>query len=216
MTPILLALALLGAAPGLPAEPELPVCDAVHAPLGPSLKARRRHRLLAKRVQSRFGDGRRSYVKGHLHAGLDLAADPSEAVFAICEGTVVDEHLGFPHRTLVVQHRLADGSTLYSSYKHITDVAVKVGEHVGPGTRLARVFTDKEQHRTGWRRLHLHFELRRRIDDEGSASWTSMTRAALERYAMDPAPFFKARLFKAGLSGRAQSRRSQTGSSAHR
>lgn len=211
MTPTLLALLLVSAQPARPADREQARCAAVHAPLGPSIAVRRRHRPLAKRIQSRFGDGRRSYVRGHLHAGLDLATDPAEAVFAICEGIVVDEHLDFPHRTLVVQHRLADGTTLYSSYKHIADVAVKVGDEVGPKTRLARVFTDDEQRRAGWRRLHLHFELRRRIDDEGSASWTSMTRAALERYAMDPAPFFKAHLRR-----RTQVRRSPAGANAQR
>jgi murein DD-endopeptidase MepM/ murein hydrolase activator NlpD len=188
----LAAMAFLSSNPAGSVEP--PPCTAVHAPLGASLGDRREHRPLKRRIQSRFGDGRVSFVRGHLHAGLDLAAKASEPVFAICEGVVVDQHLDYPHTTLVVAHQLEGGRTVYSSYKHVADVKVKVGDRVAADTQLARVFNRGEQRGAGWRRRHLHFEMRHRIEDEGSASWTSMTREDLERYAFDPAPFFAERL----------------------
>lgn len=167
-------------------------CGSLTAPL-PSAKPAS-FAALERRVISRFGDGRASYVRGHLHSGLDVAGDEGAPVTPICAGTVIDIHLDFPHTTIVVEHVDADGARWFSTYKHVADVAVAPGDQVDPSTRLARLFRGDEQRRAGWARTHLHFELRRRFDDGGSASWTSMDRASLERTFLDPLPVLRARM----------------------
>ncbi len=178
------------APPEPPAAPEPePTCDAVHSPfLDPD---RRSLPTLAKRFGSGFGDHRDSYIKGHKHAGLDIKTDFAEAVYAVCPGVVEDIHLGSPHRTVVVRHVMADGTTLWSSYKHVEDVGVRVGQRVGVETKIGRVFDKGEQSTSGWKMNHLHFEVRTSFADGGTASWTSMTMEELRRYATDPRVFFE-------------------------
>jgi murein DD-endopeptidase MepM/ murein hydrolase activator NlpD len=147
---------------------------------------------LRKRFGSGFGDARTSYVKGHKHAGLDIKTSYGEAVYAVCPGVVADIHLGYPHRTVVVRHQMPDGATRWTSYKHVEDVGVAVGDAVDTDTRIGRVFTKAEQAGAGWKLNHLHFEVRTSIADGGAASWTSMSQAELERFATDPLPFFEA------------------------
>lgn len=149
---------------------------------------------LERRVFSRFGDGRTSFVRGHLHSGLDLAGQEGDVVKPVCRGTVIDVHLAFPHTTIVVQHVDVDGARWFSTYKHVADVSVVPGQEVDRSTRLARLFRADEQRRAGWARTHLHFEIRRHFDDGGSASWTSMDRASLERTFLDPLQVLRARM----------------------
>lgn len=180
----LLLLGLLGAAP--------PSCASVRAPL-PQAQATS-FAELTKAVISSFGDGRTSFVRGHLHAGIDVAGASRAPVRPLCAGTVLAIDLGFPHTTVVVEHVDNDGTRWLSSYKHITDVEVEPGQEVGPETRLGRLFSREEQRRAGWARTHLHLELRHSYEDGGSASWTSMDRESLERFCLDPLPFLRARM----------------------
>jgi putative glutamine amidotransferase len=184
--------------PWSPVESALPVCAAVQSPFRGDLTEfsgdRRSLATLQQRLGSRYGDHRTSFVAGHKHGGLDLRTTPGEDVFAVCEGRVADLHLGFPHRTVVVEHHLADRSIVYSSSKHITDIGVAVGDRVTAETRLGRVFNDEEQRRAPWGLNHLHFELRHDISDGGAASWRSMSMAELDAHARDPWPFFQGEL----------------------
>ncbi len=167
-------------------------CGTVYNPL--VVQDRRSRAQLETLVTSRFGDGRRSYVPGHLHAGIDLRTGWGEIIHAICPGQVVDIHLSFPHLTVVVEHHTPDGEVFWSSYKHVADVQVEVGDDVEEITPIARAFDTEELSRAGWRSNHLHFEIRTSIEDEGTASFTSMTMEELTRYAADPLVFFRGRL----------------------
>ena len=173
-------------------EPWGKPCGTVYNPLLTS--DRRSLAQLEAMVSSHFGDGRRSFEPGHLHAGIDLRTDPGQAIHAICPGQVVDIHLSFPHRTIVVEHHTPSGEVFWSSYKHVEDVRVAVGDDVEEITPLARSLDAEEQLRAGWRSNHLHFEIRSDIQDEGTASFTSMTMEELTRYASDPLVFFRERL----------------------
>jgi len=178
-----------------PAPPPEPVCDVVQSPfLGGD---RTSLDLLKRRFGSGFGDNRSSYVRGHKHAGLDLKTSYGEEVYAICAGRVVEILLASPHRTVVVRHELPDGRVRWSSYKHVEDLSVSLGQPVDASTRIGRVFTREEQAKSGWSLNHLHFEVRSSIDDNGAASWTSMSRADLERYAEDPAAFLERAMTRA-------------------
>lgn len=175
-----------------PGPRPLPTCGVVRTPFDEP--DREQLQTLRARVGSGFGAHRSSYVRGHKHAGVDLDTTPGEAVLAICPGEVVDVHLAFPHTTVVVAHRMADGSLRHSSYKHVTELQVRPGDRVHAQTRIGRVFDAAEQQRAPWRTNHLHLEIRTRIDDGGSASWTSMDLEQLGRYALDPEGFFEAHL----------------------
>ncbi len=181
-------LAVLLPAHAQPSEPWGQPCGTVYSPL--KVPDRRSWSALRARAGSGFGEGRRSYKPGHLHAGLDLGTTHGETVYAICPGRVVDIHLSFPHRTVVVEHHRPDGSIYWSSYKHLEDLQVVVGDDIEEITPIGRTLSAAEQARAGWRLNHLHLEIRVSITDGGSASFSSMSLEELTRYARDPLVFF--------------------------
>ncbi len=147
------------------------------------------------RVVSTYAAPRLSYLRGHLHSGIDLvprsSATPGPTVFPLAAGRVCSIHLDHPHRTLVVVHRLPDGSLLYTSYKHLQEIHVANGQEVGADTALARLYTRAEALAQGGSYDHLHLEVRRSFDDYGVASWASMSRAELDARFLDPLLFLQ-------------------------
>ncbi len=184
---ITLSLTLSISAIGSPAT-----CESFDSPFHDA--KRESYGALSQRMRSGFGDFRRSYIKGHKHAGVDIEGDNREAIFAMCPGEVADIHLGFPHLTVVIKHSMAKGEIIYTSYKHVTDVGIKVGDRVTTATKVGRLFSAKERRQAGWKLSHLHLEIRHSIDDGGEASWTSMTMEALRKYALDPRVFLRKRM----------------------
>ena len=151
-----------------------------------------RSRRATVRLVSRLGAPRISYKRGHLHTGADLAPCRIKApvqVLPMAPGAVCSIHLAAPHTTVVVKHLLPSGATLYTSYKHLTGVAVEPGQQVTPDTPLGRLYTRAEALELGARYDHLHLEVRQRFDDHGVASWLTMTRAALKERFQDPWAF---------------------------
>lgn len=145
-------------------------------------------------VISTFGSARNSFRKGHYHTGLDLMPKKHKEpvdVYAMAEGIVVSVHLGDPHQTVVVKHKTVDGETIYSSYKHINEVQVKVGDKVNMDTKIARVLTKAEGKKHGGAYNHLHLEIRKNFDDYGCASWLTMTKEDLNLRFYDPLKFIK-------------------------
>jgi murein DD-endopeptidase MepM/ murein hydrolase activator NlpD len=157
-----------------------------------------RKSLKTIRVVSVFGAMRRSYKKGHIHTAIDLVPRKKTKgtikVFAMSHGSVCSIHLGEPHRTVVIKHRLPDGSDLFTSYKHLAEVFVENGQGVDSGTTLGRLYTRKEARALGGNYDHLHLEVRKAFDDFGVASWLTMTREDLDRRFLDPLPFLKKHL----------------------
>jgi len=91
---------------------------------------------------------------------------------------------------VVVEHIRPDGSTIYSSYKHLEEVTVVEGDLVDRHTRIGRLFNEAEYAASPFKDNHLHFEMRHSMQDRGEASWTSMTIDQLKQYAFDPWDFF--------------------------
>jgi murein DD-endopeptidase MepM/ murein hydrolase activator NlpD len=148
--------------------------------------------MIKKRVVGVYGEYRRSYKPGHHHAGLDLWGAFNESVYAIGYGWVVRVFRGFPHRSVIVEHHLPDGSILYSAYVHIEDIQVKVGDWVDESTPLGRVFSKNELQRANFNTPnHLHLEIRKSLADEGSVSYASMSMRVLNKVCLDPLKFFK-------------------------
>lgn len=173
----------------LVAPAEARACDRVFAPFD----GKYRHRMAAvrRRIRSRFGDYRSSYVKGHRHAGVDLRGRWREPVYPICRGVVVAVAYGFPHKTVYVMHERSDGSTFFSAYKHVEDVKVGFGQWVEADTPIARLFTQEELRAAKFGKApnHLHLEIRKTLADEGMASFTSMSKKELLEVLYDPLTF---------------------------
>lgn len=150
---------------------------------------------LEARVFSRFGEPRVSYIRGHKHAGVDMKGVYRAAIYPVCAGQVTALQLSFPHLTIVVRHTRPDGTSFHSSYKHVTDLRVKEGDLVTRSTVMSRIFDEDEHRRAKFGRapVHLHFEVLVRTDDEGEASWSSMSMEALRRYRSDPMALFRTR-----------------------
>jgi murein DD-endopeptidase MepM/ murein hydrolase activator NlpD len=152
------------------------------------------------KLVSTYGSPRLSVVRGHVHTATDMAPAPKPNgpvyVYAMAPGVVVSIHLGAPHLTVVVKHKLADGSTLFTSYKHLHDATVQIGQTVDADTRVGRLFTRQETKALGGDYDHLHLEIRKSFDDYGVASWASMNRAEADKRFLDPAAFLAAHLGK--------------------
>ncbi|MBN2361831.1 MAG: M23 family metallopeptidase [Deltaproteobacteria bacterium] len=149
-------------------------------------------------VVSEFGAPRQSYRRGHRHTGLDLVPRPKPRgyvdVYAMANGAVCSIHLSDPHPTVVVKHRLADGSLLYTSYKHLGGIDVRNGQQVTPATKIGRLYTADEARRLGGNYDHLHLEVRKDFADYGVASWLTMTRRELDARFVDPLLFLRRHL----------------------
>ena len=147
---------------------------------------------IEERLIGSYGEYRKSYKLGHLHAGVDLEGYFNERVYAIGYGQVQEIFRDFPHQTVIVKHNLPSGDLFFSVYTHVEEIEVHVGEWVDELTPLARLFSEDELNRANFGTPnHLHFEIRKSIDDEGRASYASMTRKELDTYCMDPLEFFK-------------------------
>ena len=80
----------------------------------------------------------------------------------------------------------------YSSYVHVADLKVRIGDKVDKDTIIARIFNEEELRNSKFGTPpHLHFEIRHRIDDNGAASFKSMNITELNKYCIDPLIFFK-------------------------
>jgi len=152
-------------------------------------------RLIRRRLCGRYGDYRRSYKPGHLHAGIDLKGDFEETIYPVGRGFV---HLVFresPHKSVVVKHILPDGDIFYSMYVHLEDIWVEEGDAVTEKTPLARLFNGEELEKADFGTAnHLHLEIRQSLEDGGWASASSMTMEELDRFCLDPLEFFRKRL----------------------
>jgi murein DD-endopeptidase MepM/ murein hydrolase activator NlpD len=146
------------------------------------------------RVISVFGAPRQSYLKGHIHTAIDCipAKKPDTVyVYPMARGVVCSVHLDHPHQTIVVRHQMKDGSTVFTSYKHLQAVYVRTGMQVDQQTKLARLYTRKEALKFGGDYDHLHLEIRKSFDDYGCGSWLTMTQAELNKYFYEPVAFMK-------------------------
>ncbi len=143
--------------------------------------------LQRARIVARSGSWGAPRTKGRLHAGVDLHTSPEEKIFATAEGRVV--LVTYPPKnkmTLFLEHRTADGHSLYSAYAHVGDVFVRMGENVTAKQLIARAMTRQEQKRATLRVNHLHFEIRNRISDFGTATISVRSRETLHRDFINP------------------------------
>jgi len=145
-------------------------------------------------IVSVFGANRVTYLKGHIHTGLDMVPKPNDdtiSVYPMAEGIVCSIHLADPLCTVVIKHILKDGSILFTSYKHLAEIYVKTGDNVNHDTKLGRVYTKNESKKYHGNFYHLHLEVRKLFDDYGCASWLTFSREELEKRFYDPLEFMR-------------------------
>ena len=95
------------------------------------------------------------YISQYSHYGhpaIDIAADYGTGVKAAASGTVI--YAGWKSNGGGYQIWIAHGGGLYTTYNHLSSVAVSYGDHVGRGEFIGRIGT------SGWSTgPHLHFEV---------------------------------------------------------
>ncbi|MCL4505061.1 MAG: M23 family metallopeptidase, partial [Chloroflexi bacterium] len=99
--------------------------------------------------------------------GADTAGTP---VYAIADGVVAKQNPGisYPGNAVMIRHRLADGTDIYSMYGHVANVSVVEGQIVQRGQQIATVIYQRYTGRSPAQHpaydSHLHFEMRRFLD----------------------------------------------------
>jgi murein DD-endopeptidase MepM/ murein hydrolase activator NlpD len=150
-------------------------------------------------VISGYGAYRSTRVKGHKHSGIDIVpADKKSAldVYAASEGVVCFISQEAPVKTIIVKHKLNDGNVIYSSYIHLKEIFTERGRMVDESTKIGVLYTRSEALKYGGNFDHLHFEIKKRIDDYSCASWLCMSREELDEYFINPIAFFKTHLIQ--------------------
>jgi murein DD-endopeptidase MepM/ murein hydrolase activator NlpD len=146
---------------------------------------------------SGYGANRSTRLKGHKHSGIDIVpADKKRNlnVYAVSKGVVCFVNQEAPVKTVVIKHKLKDGSVIYSSYIHLKEIFTELGKVVDESTKIGILYTKPEALKYGGNFDHLHFEIKKRMDDYSCASWLCMSREELDEYFINPVVFFKTKL----------------------
>jgi len=146
---------------------------------------------------SPYGAYRSTRVKGHKHSGIDIVpADRKNSldVYAVAKGVVCFINQEAPVKTVIVKHKLKDGTMIYSSYIHLKEIFTERGKMVDESTKIGVLYTKREAMKYGGNFDHLHFEIKKRIDDYSCASWLCMSREELDRYFINPLEFLEEHL----------------------
>jgi murein DD-endopeptidase MepM/ murein hydrolase activator NlpD len=96
-----------------------------------------------------------NYISQYFHAGhgaIDIAADYGSPVVAAAAGKVV--FAGWRSNGGGYQVYVSHGSGLYTTYNHMSSIAVGIGQSVSAGQRVGRI--GQTGNATG---PHLHFEV---------------------------------------------------------
>jgi murein DD-endopeptidase MepM/ murein hydrolase activator NlpD len=150
---------------------------------------------LTDRIIGRYGDYRKSHIRGHKHSGIDIKGNFNEPVYSIGQGVVSHIFRDFPHKTIYIRHQDERVTPFYSVYIHVEDIQVHIGESVTENTIIGRLFNPIELEQSDFGTPpHLHFEIRHNIDDKGNASFSCMTIRELNDYCMNPIMFFRKKL----------------------
>ena len=156
-----------------------------------------RYDISSIRIVSVFGAHRDSYLKGHIHTATDLSPAHKSTltfIYPMAVGVVCSIHLDHPFKTIVIRHLLANGKTIYTSYKHLQEIYVNVGTQVDQQTKIARLYTHDETKKYHGNYDHLHLEIRKSFYDYGCASWLTMNITDLNELFYNPMTFMKSNL----------------------
>jgi len=134
-------------------------------------------------VSGRFAVNR----KGHrVHTALDIPTSPGEDILSTGPGIVtMISHLK-TQKTVFVKHKNEEGSFFYSAYAHLKEPNVQIGQVVDENTVLARAMEKNEWAQTKHLYNHVHFEVRKDLQDHGHFSISTKNRKQLTSVFADP------------------------------
>ena len=118
-------------------------------------------------VSGQFGRNRKGE---RFHTAIDIPTPYEESVLSPADGQVVMISNLKTQSTLFIKHLKKDKTIFYTAYSHVKDLAVSVGDLVNAQTVLARTFTREEFKKTRHAYNHVHFEVRKSLDDLGNGS----------------------------------------------
>ena len=134
-----------------------------------------------------------AHLQKHIHTGVDLqnrkGGGPGEPVYAAATGKVYDVAIQAQGTRVTIQHLLANGEIVYSSYIHVGGVEAVVGRRVTPWTVIARRFTKDELKQYGQIYNHLHFQIHKGVFVREHTVQTSTIEQGKERF-YDPETIF--------------------------
>lgn len=149
------------------------------------------------RLISDYGTYRSGHVKGHRHSGIDIVPVENKdtiKVFPSSVGTVCLIRPTAPNKTVIIKHKLNDSTIIYSSYIHLKEIYVEYGQEVNQHTEIGVLYTKTEALKYNGNYDHLHFEIKKRIDDYCCASWLCMNQNELDEYFFNPLVFLKSNI----------------------
>gem|GEM_PF-361557 len=158
-----------------------------------------RNNLKMIQIISGYGDYRSGRAKGHKHSGIDIIPINQKEgayVYPAAKGIVCYINPIAPNKTISIKHILKDGFIIFTAYTHLNDIYIEVGQEVNANTRIGKLYTRSEALKFKGNYDHLHFEVRKRYDDHGCASWLSMSIEELNQYFYEPFKFLKSHLNK--------------------
>ena len=140
----------------------------------------------------------RRNARGEYHPGADFNAsgrgdhDLGAPVYAVAHGLVIAAGFWPVWGNLVlIEHRLPDGTSVWSQYAHLRDLYVKQRDVVRQGFRIGTIGKgDRDRY---W--AHLHFEIRRK--DFHVASWLVRDPQLVMANYHDPIAFIRDHLLPA-------------------
>ncbi|MBN1464143.1 peptidoglycan DD-metalloendopeptidase family protein [candidate division KSB1 bacterium] len=146
-------------------------------------------------------------IPAHLHTGVDLQRPHDnyvdEPIFPAAKGRVISLRDDGPYAQIIIRHRLADSTDLWTVYEHVAGIRVGLHESVDPQRPIARFMTRAELDRYGWQFDHVHFEVMRvkpkpRMPDQtkpffhfGTYCLVCYTQADLDEKYYDPLQFLQ-------------------------
>lgn len=155
------------------------------------------HDALFKTKRSAFTN-----VKLHYHTGVDIQANgsagkldsPGMPIFAVAAGKVVAVEDELPQRRITIEHKLPDGTVVWSVYCHIAGECVVPHEVVDSETIIARRMNGRELDQYGWEYNHVHLEILKKMPDFLDAfyqrkTFTCYSEEDVNEYFYDPIKF---------------------------
>jgi murein DD-endopeptidase MepM/ murein hydrolase activator NlpD len=148
-------------------------------------------------IRSPFGAGRTSHFRGHKHSGVDFMLYKKDTGIYVCPaatGIVCFKKVNDPFSSLTIKHILPDGSFIFTSYIHLKEIYVSLGDTVKINTRIGKLFSYREARRYRGPYNHLHFEVRKNFDDFGFGSSHCMNKQELAMFFYEPVSFLGEKL----------------------
>jgi murein DD-endopeptidase MepM/ murein hydrolase activator NlpD len=96
----------------------------------------------------------------------------------------------------MIQHKLPSGGFIWTTYVHVAQITVQIGDIVTSDTVIGHLMNKKQLNKYGWVYNHLHFEVLRnpRIGNGGkllSYSTWCKTKNEVMKHFYNPVDFFK-------------------------